>query len=97
MDCFKYKQYLLPDQRELRCDAEVEQITYAQFADLNIVFLAGGTCRIPFVQRWIKEIFPNAEVKIEEPLETITAIGAAIHALQVLNKEVEPYIRIIKN
>ena len=29
-----------------------------------------------------------------EELEVITATGAALHALQVLNGEVEPYIKV---
>ena len=66
------------------------------FADVDIVFLAGGTCRIPYVKRWVKEIFPNAEIVIDGELEIITATGATIHALQVLSGEVEPYIRNIK-
>ena len=28
-------------------------------------------------------------------LEIITATGAAVHALQVLNKEIEPYVNIV--
>ena len=58
------------------------------------MFLAGGTCRIPFIQKWIKEQFPEAEIITYGELETVTATGAAIHALQVLNKEVEPYVKI---
>ena len=64
---------------------------------MDIVFLAGGTCRIPLIQRWIKETFPKADVRIEEQLETITATGAAIHALQILSGEVEPCIKIISS
>ena len=59
--------------------------------------MAGGTCRIPFVQKRIQEMFLNAELIMDGELEIITATGAAVHALQVLYKEVEPYIKIIKH
>ena len=65
--------------------------------DIDIVFLAGGTCRIPFVKQWTKKIFPNAEIKIDGDLEIITATGAIIHALQVLSKEINPYISYDKH
>src|SRR5690606_37653463 len=92
--CYKYRQYPLPTLGKLRRKLKIEETVHPPFDDVNIVFLAGGTCRIPFVQIWIKEIFPNAEVKIDEQLETITATGAAIHALQVCSGEIEPYIKI---
>jgi len=64
------------------------------FNEVDIVFLAGGTFRIPFFQKQIKEMFPNAEVIMGGELEIITSTGAAIHALQVLSGEVEPYVKI---
>ena len=45
----------------------------------------------------MKEMFPNANLIIDGELEIITATGAAIHALQVLNGEVQPYIKLIEN
>ena len=42
-------------------------------------------------------MFLNAELIMDGELEIITATGAAVHALQVLYKEVEPYIKIIKH
>ena len=65
------------------------------FDNVNIVFLAGGTCRIPFVQKWVGDQFPKAKVIIDGELEIITATGAVIHALQVLNGEIEPYFKPI--
>lgn len=50
---------------------------------------------MPFVQRKIREMFPRAKLIADKELETITASGAVVHALQVLNKEVEPYMRSI--
>ena len=93
-----FKQHPLPNKREYRIRREENfNIEYSQFNDVDIVFLAGGTCRIPFVQKWIKEQFPNAEMIMGGELEIITATGAAIHALQVLSGEVEPYIKIIQD
>ena len=63
---------------------------------MAIVFLGGGTCRIPFIQQWIKDHFPRAKVIIDGQLEIITATGAAIHALQICSGEVEPYIKFIE-
>ena len=65
---------------------------YSTLKDVDIVFLAGGTCRIPFFKNFIKQMSPKAELIIDGELEIITATGAAIHALQVLNKEIELYI-----
>ena len=76
---------MLPTQSELRYKSKVEEVLCPPFVDIDIVFLAGGTCKIPFVQGWIRKQFPNAKMVIDEQLETITATGAAVHALQVLN------------
>ena len=65
--------------------------------NVDIVFLAGGTCRIPSIQTKIKQLFPNARMIIDGELEIITATGAALHALQVLNGEVEPYVSYNKD
>ena len=70
---------------------------YLTLKDVDIVFLAGGTCRIPFFKKIIKKLSPKAEIIIDGQLEIITATGAAIHALQVLSGEVEPYIKILEN
>ena len=72
-----------------------EYTPFYPLPDVNIVFLAGGTCRIPFVQNWVKRNFPGAKI-IEEQLQILAGIGAAVHALQVLSGEVEPYVKAIK-
>ena len=91
------KHYPSPIEKETRCKGEMKNMLKLPLTDVNLVFLAGGTCRIPFVQKWIKGRFPNAEIIIEKELEVITVTGAALHALQVLNGEVKPYIKVIKN
>ena len=93
----RLEKYPLISQREYRCRPSSGLDVVSPFDDVNIVFLAGGTFRIPLLQKQIKEIFPNAEVVIDRELEIITATGAAIHALQVLNGEVEPYVKIMEN
>ena len=72
-----------------------EYTRFSPLTDVNVVFLAGGTCRIPFVRDWIKGKFPKA-IMIEDQLQLQTGIGAVVHALQVLSGEVEPYIKIVK-
>ena len=94
LECLELDKCPLPSQREHRSKIRQSGVATPPFKDVDIVFLAGGTCRIPFVQEWIKEIFPEAEMIIDGELEIITATGAALHALQVLSGEVEPYIRI---
>ena len=96
LDFIKYKEYPIYSQRRKLCERLSQSRVHPPFNDVDIVFLAGGTCRIPFIQKKIKEMFPKAEVKIEEELEAITATGAAIHALQILNEEIEPCIKIIE-
>jgi len=92
------KKYLLPFQRKLRCEQERKNcVPFSPLTDIDIVFLAGGTCRIPSIQKQIGKLFPNTRLIIEEKLETITTTGAAIHVLQVLDKEVQPYILPIQH
>ena len=87
-----FKGYPFPMQMKLRCDREIIDFSNNAADDIKFVFLAGGTCKIPFVQRWIEKQFPKAEIIIDGQIETVTATGAVIHALQVLNNEVQPYI-----
>ena len=85
------------ENRELRC-CRYRNFTYldqqSKIPNVKFVFLAGGSCRMPFVKHWIKKLFPEAEMIIGGQLEIITATGAAIHALQVLNGEVQPYVDV---
>ena len=83
--------------------AEIEKIYFSSddmsftLRDVDIIFLAGGTCRIPFFKKFMRKISPYAEIIMDGQLEIITATGAVIHALQVLSGEVEPYIEGIQN
>uniref|UniRef100_A0AC34RDX4 Heat shock protein 70 n=1 Tax=Panagrolaimus sp. JU765 TaxID=591449 RepID=A0AC34RDX4_9BILA len=61
------------------------------YNDFDIVFLAGGTNRIPILQEIVKKKFPKAKIIIDGQVEIITATGAAIHGLQILNGEIEPF------
>ena len=79
------------DRRKRQGEFEVRR---CQLNDVGVVFIAGGTCRIPFVKKWIEHQFPKAKCIMDGQCEIITATGAAIHALQVLNNEVEPYISL---
>ena len=90
----KYKKYSFPSDRGYRCELKRKSDVRPPFNDVNIVFLAGGTFRIPFFQKQIKEIFPKAEVIMGGELEIITATGAAIHALQIMSGEVDPYAEV---
>ena len=95
LHCIKYQEYSHPSQRKNRRGIPSRSYICPPFNDVDIVFLAGGTCRIPFVQRWIKEQFPKAEIIIDGELEIITATGAVVHALQLLHEEIGPYVRTI--
>ena len=57
------------------------------FHRIQTVFLGGGSCRIPCIQKQIKAKFPNAQIVIDEELETIVATGAAIRALQLSHND----------
>ena len=90
-----FKTYQHPTQREQRKKREGEfEIKRHELKNVNTVFISGGTCRIPFIQRWIKKQFPNANFIMDNQIEIITATGAAIHALQVINDNVTPYVKI---
>jgi len=99
IQCKVFKSYSSSTRKEENYDHQENRDieTSLLFDDVNFVFLAGGTCRIPFISKWINEQFPKAEVIISDELEVITATGAAVHALQVLSGEVEPYIKITEH
>ena len=88
------KKYPLPYQRELRCMYETEDKEDSPFFDVNFVFLAGEKDVINFAQKWIGKQFPTADIFMDKNLEIVTAIGAAIHGLQLQNEEVEPYVKL---
>ena len=90
----EYKKYSFPSERKYQSKESHGSEVYPPFNNVDIAFLAGGTFRIPFLQNQVKDMFPNAEIIIDGQLEIITATGAALHALQVLSGEVEPYVEI---
>ena len=90
-----FKKYQDPNQREQRKRREGQfEIRREKLEDVYVVFIAGATCRIPFIERWIHNQFPKAKLIKHTELEIITATGAAIHALQIENGEVKPYVSI---
>lgn len=60
------------------------------------VFLVGGTCWIPYIQNYFKSVFGEDKVVVPNNLQNITATGALIHGLQILNGFVEPTFVKIK-
>uniref|UniRef100_A0AC34R9T4 Uncharacterized protein n=1 Tax=Panagrolaimus sp. JU765 TaxID=591449 RepID=A0AC34R9T4_9BILA len=58
--------------------------------DFDIIFLAGGSNRMPILQNIVRETFPHCKIIMDGEVEIITATGAAIHGLQILNKETVP-------
>uniref|UniRef100_A0AC34RH45 Heat shock protein 70 n=1 Tax=Panagrolaimus sp. JU765 TaxID=591449 RepID=A0AC34RH45_9BILA len=58
--------------------------------DFDVIFLAGGTNRIPILQEIVKKEFPNGKIIMDGQVEIITATGAAIHGLQLLNGDCVP-------
>uniref|UniRef100_A0AC34QK53 Heat shock protein 70 n=1 Tax=Panagrolaimus sp. JU765 TaxID=591449 RepID=A0AC34QK53_9BILA len=64
---------------------------WMEYNDFDVVFLAGGTNKIPILQEIVKKKFPKAKIIIDGQIEIITATGAAIHGVQILNGEIEPF------
>jgi len=93
---YYYKLYPHPKQNKLRRVPERADFWHCPIRTVDLVFLTGGTCRIPLVQKWVGNQFPNAECVIDGELEIITASGAIIHGLQVLSGEVKPCIKFEK-
>uniref|UniRef100_A0AC34PWK1 Heat shock protein 70 n=1 Tax=Panagrolaimus sp. JU765 TaxID=591449 RepID=A0AC34PWK1_9BILA len=62
-------------------------------SNLSKVYLVGGTCRIPYIQNLFKEIFGENKVIIPNNLQEITATGALIHGLMILNGEIKPVLQ----
>uniref|UniRef100_A0AC34RL32 Actin-like ATPase domain-containing protein n=1 Tax=Panagrolaimus sp. JU765 TaxID=591449 RepID=A0AC34RL32_9BILA len=58
--------------------------------NFDVIFLAGGTNRIPILQEIVKKEFPNGKIIMDGQVEIITATGAAIHGLQLLNGDCVP-------
>ena len=62
---------------------------------INVVFLSGGTCEIPFIQEKIRSMFPETRLIIDGELATITAKGATVHALQISSSETLPFVSFL--
>uniref|UniRef100_A0AC34RMC9 Uncharacterized protein n=1 Tax=Panagrolaimus sp. JU765 TaxID=591449 RepID=A0AC34RMC9_9BILA len=65
------------------------------YCNIDYVFLAGGTCRIPYVQNTIRKVFSDLDpsrIVIDPELEIITAQGALIHGCLVKRKLERPII-----
>uniref|UniRef100_A0AC34R3E8 Uncharacterized protein n=1 Tax=Panagrolaimus sp. JU765 TaxID=591449 RepID=A0AC34R3E8_9BILA len=62
------------------------------YCNIDYVFLAGGTCRIPYVQNTIKKVFSDLDpsrIVIDPELEIITAQGALIHGC-LMKRKIKP-------
>lgn len=57
----------------------------------DVIFLAGGTHRNQILQDIVRKTFSKAKIIMDNQVEIITATGAAIHGLQVLNNETMPF------
>ncbi|NWI72401.1 HSP7E protein, partial [Dryoscopus gambensis] len=62
------------------------QVKYKVESD-SVVFLCGGSARIPKLQQLIKDIFPTVELLSSIPPDEVIPIGAAIEAGILLGKE----------
>lgn len=60
-----------------------------RFPKPSKVFLVGGSCRIPYIQNYFKSIFGEDKLIVPNNLQGITATGALIHGLQILNGEID--------
>uniref|UniRef100_A0AC34Q697 Heat shock protein 70 n=1 Tax=Panagrolaimus sp. JU765 TaxID=591449 RepID=A0AC34Q697_9BILA len=53
-------------------------------ADINQVVYIGGSSKMPMINRTLKSMFPQSEHHLGADSECATAVGAMIHALQLL-------------
>uniref|UniRef100_A0AC34Q3C5 Heat shock protein 70 n=1 Tax=Panagrolaimus sp. JU765 TaxID=591449 RepID=A0AC34Q3C5_9BILA len=53
-------------------------------ADINQVVYIGGGSRMPMINHMLKSMFPQSEHYLSTDSECATAVGAMIHALQLL-------------
>uniref|UniRef100_A0AC34RQ18 Uncharacterized protein n=1 Tax=Panagrolaimus sp. JU765 TaxID=591449 RepID=A0AC34RQ18_9BILA len=74
------------------CNQSLTKILKDEIYSSNIskVFLVGGTCRIPYIQKYFKTIFGEEKVVIPDNSQEVRATGALIHGLKVLNGEHQP-------
>ena len=63
--------------------------------DIDKVLLVGGSCRIPYVQKRLKEMFgfePTMEVNVDQAIALGAAIQAGLKALDSKNTDVPPSV-----
>lgn len=51
------------------------------------VVLCGGSARIPRLQQMIQELFPDVELLSSAPPDEVIAVGAAVEAGLLVNKD----------
>lgn len=56
-------------------------------SDINQVVLCGGSARIPRLQQMIQELFPEVSVLSSSPPDEVIAVGAALQAGLLVNRE----------
>lgn len=56
-------------------------------SDINKVVLCGGSARIPRLQQMIQELFPDVELLSLAPPDEVIAVGAAVEAGLLVNKD----------
>ena len=94
----KFEKYSFPSQKNSRCQRKQKKCNpFSLVEDIDFVFLVCAIPKLSLIERLIKKTFPNSRIIRGEQSEIITSTGAAIHALQILNKEVEPYILPIRH
>ena len=76
----EFEEVLSPylSQTELLCESVLEEAGLAA-ADLAGIFLAGGSTRIPMVQRTVARVFGQEPV-VSDLVDEVVALGAAIYA-----------------
>ncbi|XP_008314207.1 heat shock 70 kDa protein 14 [Cynoglossus semilaevis] len=56
-------------------------------SDINKVILSGGSARIPRLQQMIRDLFSDVELLSSAPTDEVIAVGAALQAGLLVNKE----------
>ena len=75
---FEEKISPLINQAELLCETVMEEADL-QVSDLQAVYLAGGSTRVPAVMRSIKKVFQKEPIGSEN-VDEVVALGAALYA-----------------
>lgn len=56
-------------------------------SDINQVVLCGGSARVPRLQQMIQELFPDVELLSSSPPDEVIAVGAALQAGLLVNRD----------